>query len=313
MPTKSELENRTSRIFQVFQKAMPPISAPYPSVIICTQRTYRDQRAFLVYKTGSNAIAAPAEESAIELISGEKGAALLVRKEEVPSLDSFYHLLWAALGRFYLNADSSAVQQADDKSTIPKDDMVVVGTAFWSVFAPEAIANRVERFLRNASSKGEATGGMAWKEEEWRSVYEGMKVTLLSTYGQRNIQIPDLAMLLSAALTDDLLVDMIRQGKEGKLPGREGKPFDPTGIETMPEQLLPSMRGLIAVLEEQMEKERYWEADTATLSRIGDLLTSLNEEYVRLIADQIALDELDATPIPKELPDDLSDDLPEID
>ena len=317
MPTKSELEGRASRIVQVFQKAMPTISTPYPSITAATQRTYRDQRGFLVYKTGSTAISAPTDDQAVELISGEKGAALLVRKEEVPSLDSFYHLLWAALGRFYLDATSpSAVQHADDKSTIPNDDMVVVGTAFWSVFTPEAIANRVERFLRNASSKGEAgdaAGGVVWHEEEWRAVYEGMKVTLLSSYGQRNIQIPDLAFHLSASLTDDLLVDMIRQGKEGMLPGSEGKPFDPTGIETMPEQLLPSMRGLVAALEGQMEKERYWEASEETLTKIGELLGTLNEEYVRLIADQIALDELDATPIPKELPDDLSDDLPEID
>ena len=140
-----------------------------------------------------------------------------------------------------------------------------------------------------------------------------MKVTLLSTYGQRNIQIPDLAMLLSAALTDDLLRDMIHQGKEGKLPGREGRPFDPTGIDTMPEQLRPSMKGLIATLEGQMEKERYWEASEETLCRIGELLGALNGEYVRLIADQIALDELDAVEIPKVLPEDLSDDLPEID
>jgi hypothetical protein len=145
------------------------------------------------------------------------------------------------------------------------------------------------------------------------AIYEGMKVTLLSSYGQRNIQIPDLAFHLSASLTDDLLVDMIRQAREGKLPGREGKPFDPVGVDTMPIQLQPSMRGLIAVLEEQMQKERYWVASEETLSRIGELLTSLNEEYIRLIADQIALDELDAAPIPKELPDDLSDDLPEID
>ena len=85
------------------------------------------------------------------------------------------------------------------------------------------------------------------------------------------------------------------------------------GVDTMPEQLQSSMRGLIAVLEEQMQKERYWVASEETLSRIGELLTSLNEEYVSLIADQIALDELDAAPIPKVLPESLDDDLPEID
>ena len=80
MPTKSELEGRASRIVQVFQKAMPPIAVPYPTIIICTQRTYSDQRGFFVYKTGSTAIAAPAEDSAIEVITGTKGSALLVNR-----------------------------------------------------------------------------------------------------------------------------------------------------------------------------------------------------------------------------------------
>ena len=153
MPTKSELEGRASRIVQIFQKAMPPSAVPYPAIIICTQRTYRDQRGFLVYKTGSTAIAAPAEDSAIEVITGTKGSALLVRKEEVPSLDSFYHLLWVALGRFYIGATSPsavAAMKSVDKN-VTSEDGTAVGTAFWSFFAPEAIANRVEHFLRTAA------------------------------------------------------------------------------------------------------------------------------------------------------------------
>ena len=138
MPTKSELEGRASRIVQVFQKAMPTISTPYPSITVATQRTYRDQRGFLVYKTGSTAISAPTDDQAVELISVAKGVALLVRKEEVPSLDSFYHLLWAALGRFYIGATPPSAVAAMQNIT-PEDGSVVVGTAFWSVFAPEAV------------------------------------------------------------------------------------------------------------------------------------------------------------------------------
>ncbi len=143
MPTKSELEGRAFRIVQVFQKAMPPIAVPYPAIIICTQRTYRDQRGFLVYKMGSAAISAPAEDPAIEVISGEKGTALLVRKEEVPSLDSFYHLLWSALGRFYIGTPATVSSIAQPG----KEQDAEHGRLFWSFFAPEAIANRVERFF----------------------------------------------------------------------------------------------------------------------------------------------------------------------
>ena len=135
MPTKSELEGRASRIVQVFQKAMPTISTPYPSVIICTQRTYRNQRGFLVYKTGSAAISAPTDDQAVELISGEKGTALLVRKEQVPSLDSFYHLLWAAMGRFYIGTPATVSSIAQPG----KEQDAEHGRLFWSFFAPEQI------------------------------------------------------------------------------------------------------------------------------------------------------------------------------
>ena len=313
MLTKSELEGCASRIVQVFQKAMLPLPVPYPAIIICTQRTYRDQRGFLVYKTGSTAIAAPAEDSAIEVITGAKGSALLVRKEEVPSLDSFYHLLWVALGRFYIGATSPsavAAMQSVDKGNAPEDD-AVVGTAFWSFFAPEAIANRVEHFLRTEA--GDTKKEIVWKEKEWRSVYDEMKLGLLAIYGKRNIQIPELAFHLASALTDDLLLDLIHKAREGALPGKEGQPFDPTGVDTMPAEMREPMEQLIAVLEEQMNQEQYWEADEQTLGRIGEQLVKLNEEYVRLIADELIRDELEAASIPKVLPEDLFEDLPEID
>ncbi len=106
---------------------------------------------------------------------------------------------------------------------------------------------------------------------------------------------------------------MIRKGREGLLPGREGRPFDPVGVDSMPVEMRPVMEQLIALLSEQMERERYWEAGDATLSQIGELLGTLNQEYVRLIADELIWDELDAAPIPKVLPEDLDEELPEID
>ena len=193
MPTKSELEGRASRIVQVFQKVMPPLPIPYPAIIICTQRTYRDQRGFFVYKTGSTAIAAPAEESAIEVIMGVKGSALLVRKEQVASLDSFYHLLWVALGRFYIGATSpSAVyaMQSVDKNAASEDD-AVVGTAFWSFFAPEAIANRIERFLRTAA--GDKKKEITWNEEEDPEAYWLMAIERSEITGDFILIITDFA------------------------------------------------------------------------------------------------------------------------
>ena len=109
MPTKSEIESRVSRIVQIFKSAMPVIPAPYPSITVATQRTYCDTRALLVSQTGSAAVAAPTDEWVVELISGEKGSAILVQKEQVKSLDHLYHVLWSILGRFYLIADQHGI------------------------------------------------------------------------------------------------------------------------------------------------------------------------------------------------------------
>ena len=237
----------------------------------------------------------------------------MIRKEQVASLDSFYHLLWVALGRFYIGATSPsavAAMQNVDKSGTP-EDVTVVGTAFWSFFAPETIANRVEHFLRTAA--GEAKKDVEWHEKEWRSIYDEIKLGLFAIYGQRNIQIPELAFYLASIQTDDLLLDLIHKAREGALPGKEGQSFDPVGVDTMPLEMREPMEQLIAVLEGQMNQEKYWEADEETLERIGELLTSLNDIYVTLIADELIRDELDAAPIPKVLPEDLFEDLPEID
>ena len=74
----------------------------------------------------------------------------------------------------------------------------------------------------------------------------------------------------------------------------------------------PPMQELVTLLEAQLDKEHFWEADAGTLARIGELLTTQDKRYVSLIADHIALDELDAMEIPKVIPEE-RDDLPEID
>ena len=134
----------------------------------------------------------------------------------------------------------------------------------------------------------------------------------MKVYGQRSIIVSELAILLSSALADDLLVDIIEKARAGILPGRESQSFDPVGIDKMPETMQPPMQELVALLEAQLGKDRFWEADAGTMAQIGELLTRMNERYVDLIADHILLDELDAMEIPKVIPEEW-DDLPEID
>ncbi len=62
---------------------MPPLSVPYPSVTVVNKRTYCDIRALVVARTGSSMVAAPAEDYSVELLTGSKGNAVIVRKEEV--------------------------------------------------------------------------------------------------------------------------------------------------------------------------------------------------------------------------------------
>ena len=310
MPTKAEIESRITRIYTVFKKTMPPIAIPYPSITVATQRTYRDARALFVARTGAAAI--PANDQAVELIRGPKGSAVIVRKEQIKSLDHLYHALWAELGRFYIS--TAAIHSAETKE-------METGRDFWFAFAPEAIANRVERALRmNSDTYSSAVPVKAetieWPEEQWRLVYDELKLQLLSIYGKKSIQISELAIHLAASITDDLLVDMIEKGRAGELPGRKSQPFDPIGVDMMPVEMRKPMMELIALLEAQMAREQFWEVDGKTLGRIGQLIGAMNEAYLAIIADELIRDELEAAPIPKEdalLWDEEWPDLPEID
>ena len=293
MPTKSEIESRVSRIVQIFKSAMPALSVSYPSITVATQRTYRDTRALLVAQTGSAAIAAPADDWVVELISGEKGSAILVQKEEVKSLDHLYHVLWSILGRFYLVASQSGVQPNNEENTAGIES----AKQFWSVFASEAMANRVERYLRR--EYGNSATKMAWTEAETKRIEEEIKIQLMRAYGQREIEVTELAMLLSTVLTDDLLREMISASRHE--------------FVTMPGEMQPLLREQVTLLEQQMEKVKYWELDEAALAQISSLLAELNREYQYLIAGELVEDEMAAADIPKgELPD-LDEELPEID
>ena len=293
MSTKSEIESRVSRIVQIFKSAMPGIPAPYPSITVATQRTYRDTRALLVSQTGSKAVAAPTDEWVVELISGEKGSAILVQKEQVKSLDHLYHVLWSILGRFYLIAAQHGTL-SDGKNTLPENESA---KQFWSVFASEAIANRVERYLRRTSRNEPAK--VEWTDQEIKLIEDETKIQLMRSYGKQEIEAAEFGMLLATLITDDLLLDMIStRHKE---------------LVTLPGEMQPVYKALKALLERQMEKERFWEADEITINQISSLLAELNREYQFLIAGELIEDEMAAAELPKgELPD-LMEDLPEID
>ncbi len=346
MPTRTEIEGRVSRIVSIFQQAMPPLSVPYPSVTVVNKRTYCDIRALLVARTGSSMVAAPAEDYSVELLTGSKGNAVIVRKEEVRSLDHLYHALWTILGRFYMIATQPSASDApttpatpttpDQQPTTPdqpgeavqgeagqqaeekprgleqkdKEAAQELATDFWTVFAPEAISFRVEHYLVSKARKD--NGPIEWKETEWRSIADELHIQLMKVYGQRGIVVSELAILLSSALADDLLVDIIEKARAGILPGKGEEAFDPVGIDKMPETMQCPMRELVGVLEMQLKKEHFWVADAGTMAQIGEMLTRMNERYVDLIADHILLDELDAMEIPKVIPEEW-DDLPEID
>ena len=121
----------------------------------------------------------------------------------------------------------------------------------------------------------------------------------MRAYGQREIEVTELAMLLATVLTDDLLREMISARRHE--------------LVTMPGEMQPILGELVKLLEQQMEAERFWEVDEAALGHINSLLAELNREYQYLIAGELVEDEMAAAEIPKgELPD-LEEELPEID
>lgn len=64
-------------------------------------------------------VAAPAEDYTVELVMGSKGSSVLVRKEEVKSLDHLYHALWTILGRFYMIVTQPSASDAPTTPATP--------------------------------------------------------------------------------------------------------------------------------------------------------------------------------------------------
>ncbi len=200
-----------------------------------------------------------------------------------------FGLSWGAFISLPLTSTPS-----DGKNTPPGNENA---KQFWSVFASEAIANRVERYLRRTSRNEPAK--VEWTDQEIKLIEDETKIQLMRSYGKQEIEADEFGMLLATLITDDLLLDMIStRHKE---------------LVTLPGEMQPVYKALKALLEQQMEKERFWETDEITLNQISSLLADLNREYQYLIAGELVEDEMAATELPKgELPD-LMEDLPEID
>ena len=151
--------------------------------------------------------------------------------------------------------------------------------------------------LRRASRNEPAK--VEWTDQEIKLIEDETKIQLMRSYGKQEIEAAEFGMLLATLITDDLLLDMIStRHKE---------------LVTLPGEMQPVYKALKALLERQMEKERFWEADEITINQISSLLAELNREYQFLIAGELVENEMAAAELPKgELPD-LMEDLPEID
>ena len=216
-----------------------------------------------------------------------------MQKEQVKSLDHLYHVLWSILGRFYLIAAQHGTPSNGNKTPLGNES----AKQFWSVFASEAIANRVERYLRRTPRNEPAN--VEWTDQEIKLIEDEVKIQLMRSYGKQEIEAAELGMLLATLITDDLLREMISTRQKEMV--------------TLPGEMQPVYKTLKTLLERQMEKERFWEVDETTINQISSLLAELNREYQFLIAGELVEDEMAATELPKgELPD-LMEDLPEID
>ena len=254
------------------------------------------------------------EESTLEYIHGEKGYAILVRRELVAEIPyqsykdlsyRFAHFLWHEFGHFYaINSETEDFHHytdpglADDSGviTISSERKKQEGYWLWNEFIAECIANHVS-FTHRSSTKYYHPEKIDWYPDFWDPI-TGRLLDFLEgafSYYPYTVDEYSLAHYFAYLLTDDLCclyVDAARSLKlkiwdNGAGTVRQIVPedgFEPSCITDMSGEFHGPLWKLHGILSRQLKKERFWEIDADTLETIGDSIADLIVLKVKMLS-----------------------------
>lgn len=250
----------------------------------------------------------------MEYIHGEKGNAILIRRELVADLPVhddfelrvyFEHFFWHELGHFYaINAEVDDLHRYNEPGLIddsPLYDAAIDGCRysserrkqegywFWQEFIAEVIANHVSYTIRSGGDSYHPEM-LDWTTDVWGGIVNQLEDFLEATlyYYSHTIDEYALAHYFAELLTDDLTILFVNAANEGKLKINGGvypdENIEPTCISDIPECYQPHMWKMYKILDAHLNKKGFWLMDEDTLEKIGSCISDMMVEKIKEMA-----------------------------
>lgn len=296
-----------------FEQIMPDLGIPFPPVYTTTASSYSRIRRKIIKSIGCPHTEEP-PDSIMEYIHGETGNAILIHRELVADLPVhddfelrvyFEHFFWHELGHFYaIKAETDDLHRYNEPGLIddsPLYDAAIDGCGyssgrrkqegywFWQEFIAEVIANHVSYTIRS-SGDSYRPELLDWTVDVWGGIVNQLESFLEDTlyYYPNTIDEYSLAHYFAKLLSDDFTRLYVNAANEGKLKIQGSvypdEKIEPTCISDVPECYQPHLWKMFRILDEHLNKERFWLIDEDTLEEIGSCISDMMVEKVREMA-----------------------------
>lgn len=296
-----------------FEQIMPDLGIPFPPVYTSTASSYSRIRRKIIKSIGCPHTEEP-PDSIMEYIHGETGNAILIRRElvaDLPVHDNFElrayfeHFFWHELGHFYaINAETDDLHRYNAPGLIddsPLYDAAIDGCGhsserkkqegywFWQEFIAEVIANHVSYTIRS-SGENYHPELLDWTIDVWGGIVNQLENFLEDTlyYYPNTLDEYSLAHYFAKLLSDDFTRLYVNASNEGKLKiqggGYPDENIEPTCISDVPECYQSHLWEMFRILDEHLNKERFWLIDEDTLEKIGSCISDMMVEKIREMA-----------------------------
>ena len=313
MATIKQIKEWIPKAVEIFNAYLPLESIDtIPEIHIANEKNLISKRNELLALLDSETRSVSRDEydSAMELICGKKGYAILIQQKAVPTLNQdpradyfFYRFLWHELGHYYaiiaettdLHRFNNPGLRTDTHSNRAKQE----GYWFWSEFIAEAISNHVDvNWRMNREDAVYRPDLIEWKPQYWTQITDKLVDYLDTTFGYYGAIIDEytLAIYFAYLLKNDfcqlflkaydnceLYVDNWPFAPKKIEPGDTGD-IDPTGIISQPETYHSTLWEMKEMLEKQLNKKEFWIIDEDWLETIGDKILTLTNKKVALLS-----------------------------
>lgn len=262
----------------VFQRYMP--CQQMPEIHQVTVREFERKRSELVERLQSSQDMYDAEtdDSLMEFIHGEKGDAIIIKKDYFSNADEegFANALWHELGHFVATkAESPKLRKFLEEND--GDREVAYGYWFWSEFVAEAISCHVSNEYRKTRPNYHPEN-IKWNRQVFENISCSLSDTLQSIFDRSSIDMFSISHYFAHFLKEDFYIIYREKYPKDDIVGRSGftkAPFD----------YIQVMIDLMEKLEEQLKKEEFWIVDEVWIRELGKQVLKLTDAHLAWMLD----------------------------